>query len=104
MSHIDAYSPCEVAADCLECPLSRCRHDDPEWYRQMRARGKTIIVAERAARLRSEGLRVPQIAQRLGLSVRHVQRVNQRMNRMARTESPGDLRVFARLYAQEMAR
>lgn len=28
----EIYDPCVVSEDCLECPLSQCRHDNSTWY------------------------------------------------------------------------
>ncbi len=37
---------CEVSRSCLDCPLPRCKHDDPIWYmRQVRDTFDPGIVA-----------------------------------------------------------
>ena len=36
----------EVSATCLGCPLSRCRFDDPAWYRSWRKRARYLLIGE----------------------------------------------------------
>ena len=33
---------CEVSPSCLNCPLSRCKHDDPKWYTAIRRFGPSL--------------------------------------------------------------
>ena len=68
---------CEVSPSCLRCPLPQCKHDEPGWYlREQRAqRDRTM------SRLHSrEGLSVPLLAHRFGVSKRTVFRVLHRAN------------------------
>ena len=37
---------CEVSATGLGCPLSRCRFDDPAWYRSWRKRARYLLIGE----------------------------------------------------------
>ena len=66
---------CEVSPSCLRCPLPRCKYDDPGWYqREVRdQRDQKIHRAKQA-----EGLSVPQLAHRFGVSQRTVFRALQR--------------------------
>ena len=62
---------CEVAARCQECPLERCRYEEPGGIRAIRnAERDPQIIA-----LRAEGMPVDDIAERFGLSRRSVYRV-----------------------------
>lgn len=65
---------CDVAPACLQCPLPRCKYDDPGWYqRELRGqRDQRILEARRA-----EGLTVPQLSRRFGVSQRTVFRALQ---------------------------
>lgn len=62
---------CELASSCLECPLPRCKYDDPRWRRShdLKARDARII------QLRQAGYTVKQIAAHIGVSDRTTYRV-----------------------------
>ncbi len=63
---------CDVAPECLSCPLPRCRYDDPGWLkRQTRMeRDRRVLAAKR-----EEGLGPGALAARFGLSRRTVHRI-----------------------------
>ena len=65
---------CDVSRSCLNCPLPICKYDDPDYLRRT-ARGARdgAIVDVR----RREGLSVPALAARFGVSTRTVHRVLQ---------------------------
>ena len=65
---------CEVCKSCLECPLPMCRYDDPGWLQResRRSRDEAILRARR-----EEGLAVPVVATRFGVSTRTVHRIIQ---------------------------
>ena len=87
---MSAIPPCEVSADCLECPLSRCRYDAPTWFQkgvQSRRAYAIAAVAERVGR--------DAAAAHCGVSKRTVFRVLARMTKD--TNSPEDRAVFAGL-------
>lgn len=90
----DINNICEVAPDCLECPLSRCKWDDLKWFRSM------IAVARRVAVLDvTRGVRSPAHVEavRLGVTARTVYRYRELWARMLSDLPPGDLPVFLRL-------
>lgn len=62
---------CEQSPSCLECPLARCKYDDPEWRdrRDLDARDARIVE------LREAGLTVKAIAEAVGVSDRTAYRV-----------------------------
>ena len=65
---------CEVAPRCLACPLPVCKYDDPGWLRRENRHDRDIEILQQ----RDEGLPVPDIARRFGVSARTVHRVLQR--------------------------
>lgn len=63
---------CEFAASCFDCPLARCKHDDPEGARLARRQmryGTDLGV--------HEGGTVDEIADRLNISRRTVFRLRE---------------------------
>ena len=67
--HVDYRDEgCEVAPECLACPLPRCRHDEPGWLRrEAKDKRNRHLLAVR----REEGLGVVALANRFGLSRKH---------------------------------
>jgi hypothetical protein len=70
---------CDLAPRCLECPLPQCRYDgERERYgsggRPSGPQFTTRMKAQEAARLRSEGYRIGQIAQQMGRHPRVIMR------------------------------
>jgi len=63
---------CELSPSCLNCPLPRCKYDDPGWLQRERRRKRDHAVLE--ARRRRD-LTVPQLAERFGVSERTVFRI-----------------------------
>ena len=71
--HVDYRDEgCEVAPECLACPLPRCRHDDP---RGQRREAKDKRNRDLLAVRRDEGLGVQALAKRFGLSRSMVHRI-----------------------------
>ena len=63
---------CDLAPECLACPLPRCRHDDPGWLRrEAKDKRNRDLLAVR----RDEGLGVVALANRFGLSRSMVHRI-----------------------------
>ena len=83
---------CEVATACLDCPLSRCKHDDPEWYQLGRRLGRDLALYREMLR---DGLSVPAAAFRFGVVPRTILRVKQRCREASVDMSPQDMQVFA---------
>lgn len=79
---------CELAPRCLECPLPRCKYDEPGGARRLRVetRDHALVCAWRA-----EGLSVNELARRFGVSRRSVFRILQaaRAGRPAGAASSG---------------
>lgn len=63
---------CDLHSSCLMCPLPQCRYDDPGWIQREERQQRDVAILE--ARL-SESLRVPQLADRFGVSTRTVHRI-----------------------------
>ena len=87
---LSALTPCEVSADCLECPLSRCKYDAPTWFQSGLQRRRTYAIAAVAERVGRDAA-----AAHCGVSQRTVFRVLARMTKD--TNSPEDRAVFAAL-------
>ena len=49
------HLPCKVSADCLECPLSRCKWDDVEWFGNGVRRGRWYAITAVAERMGPTG-------------------------------------------------
>ncbi len=65
---------CEVAPQCLECPLALCKYDDPNW----KVKPGIAMRDREIMRQHGDGIKVTQIAQSVGTSPRTVYRVIQR--------------------------
>ena len=63
---------CELSPSCLNCPLPRCKYDDPGWIQRERRRKRDAAVLK--AR-HHDRLTVPQLAQRFRVSERTVFRI-----------------------------
>lgn len=85
---------CEVSDACLDCPLSRCKHDDRDWYRFWRLRTKQLAMGQAIER---EGLTVKSAASRFGVTTRTIQRVRRTCRLARRILTPGDIATFTRL-------
>ncbi len=66
---------CEVSASCLECPLPKCKYDDPAWYQAYRRQGRDLQVL---SAYREERLSVFEVARRFNVSPRTVHRAIRR--------------------------
>lgn len=71
-----ADSGCEVSRSCLDCPLPKCKYDDPTWYQRYRRQGRDREVA---AAYQEGRLSVFQVAQRFNVSPRTVHRAISRL-------------------------
>ncbi len=65
---------CEVSPSCLTCPLVVCKYDDPGWLRRIGRLSRDLRVVEVRRR---DGLSVPELAARFGLSSRTIHRIIQ---------------------------
>ena len=66
---------CEVSAACLDCPLPRCKFDDPAWYQRNRRLAKDFQVMYT---IQQERLSMEEAAERFSVTVRTVFRILQR--------------------------
>ena len=66
---------CEIARSCLNCPLSRCKYDDPEWFKRHRRMAKDLRVWNA---IHLEGLSAEQAAERFSVTVRTIFRIVRR--------------------------
>jgi transposase-like protein len=62
---------CEASGACLDCPLPRCKFDDPNWYQAYKRQGRDQLVLDAY----HQGLSVFQVARQLNVSTRTVHRV-----------------------------
>ena len=83
---------CEVSPSCLDCPLSRCKHDAPKWYSWHSRRAQDYRVWEAVRRL---GLSTREAADRFKTTPRTIYRIAERVR--VQDLSDGDLAVFAAL-------
>ena len=66
---------CEASDSCLDCPLPRCRHDDPVWYRRNRRLARDFRIMRV---MQQESLSIEETAVRFSITHRTVFRVMQR--------------------------
>ena len=66
---------CEMSRSCLNCPLSRCKYDDPVWFHRHRRLAKDLRVWLTMER---EQLTAIEAAERFSLTVRTIFRILQR--------------------------
>lgn len=85
---------CEVSDACLDCPLSRCKHDDLDWYRYWRKHIKHMRVGQEIER---DGLTTEEAAERFRITDRQVFRIKRWYRRAAKRLTPADVDVFMRL-------
>ena len=85
---------CEVAPACLDCPLSQCKLDDPDWYRYWRLRTKQLLMGQEIER---DGLTIEEAAVRFRITDRQVFRIKRWCRLAAKRLTTGDLDVFIRL-------
>jgi hypothetical protein len=65
---------CEVSPSCLNCPLPRCKYDEPGWTDVENRQQRDDEIFE----LRKKGVPVRDLARRFRVSTRTVHRVVQR--------------------------
>ena len=87
---------CEVSRKCLECPLSRCKHDDPEWYTIIRRESAALALCQEMER---DSLSVHAAAFRFGRSERTIWKLKAIARKLlaVRGTTPEDLAVMATL-------
>ncbi len=85
---------CEVAGACLECPLSRCKFDDMEWFTKYRQMAQDLRIV---AAVRKERLTIAQTAARFSITKRTVFRILHRCQDAWWELTPEEAAVFASL-------
>lgn len=85
---------CEVAGSCLQCPLSRCKFDDMEWFIKYRRMAHDLRMV---AVIHGEGLSIAQAAERFSITPRTVFRVLRRCRYALYELTPEEAVVFASL-------
>jgi hypothetical protein len=84
---------CEMAASCLNCPLPRCKYDDPVWYQKNRRLAKDLKVY---AAIEAEMLSAEAAAERFSVTVRTIFRIMERCREaLGNSETRQDMVLFA---------
>ena len=83
---------CEVSRSCLDCPLSRCKYDDPLWYQRNRRLAKDFRVW---TAIQHERLTPEEASERFSVTVRTIWRIMQRCREATLDMEPEDLMAFA---------
>ena len=80
---------CEVSPSCLNCPLPRCKYDDPVWFQRHQRLSKDLDVL---TAMRLEDLAVEEAAERFSVTVRTIFRIMRRcreaMSELGEAELP----------------
>ena len=90
---------CEVSPACLSCPLSKCKHDDPQWYRSLRKHYPEMLIYSEMQR---DNLSPSAAAFRCGMKVRTIARIKARVKREIASGTDiasGDLGIVASIPA-----
>ena len=77
---------CVVSDSCLDCPLPRCRYDDPVWFQRNQKLAKDFRMLRV---MQQESLTVEETAERFSITRRTVFRIMQRCREA--TVQAGDL-------------
>jgi len=83
---------CEVSTACLDCPLPRCKFDDPAWYQRNRRLARDFRVMYT---IQQESLSMEEAAERFSVTVRTVFRILQRCRNALGTVDGQQLEAFA---------
>ncbi|HZA24160.1 MAG TPA: hypothetical protein VFA32_16415 [Dehalococcoidia bacterium] len=83
---------CEVSDSCLNCPLPRCKYDDPVWYQKHRRLAKDLKVL---TVMQTEKLTVEEAAERFSVTVRTIFRIMRRCREASRELEDEALAAFS---------
>jgi hypothetical protein len=83
---------CEVSRSCLNCPLPRCKYDDPIWFQRQRRLTRDLKVL---TTMHLEGLTVEAAAERFSVTVRTIFRIMRRCREAVTELDSEELRAFA---------
>ncbi len=78
---------CEASDSCLDCPLPKCKYDDPAWYQRNRRLARDFRIVQV---MQQESLSVEETAERFSVTVRTVFRIVQRCREAAMQGGAGD--------------
>lgn len=72
---VPADEGCEMSPSCLDCPLPRCRYDDPEWFRRWlhEQRDRKVLEASQGGKVS-----IRQLAERFSVTERTICRMLER--------------------------
>lgn len=76
---VPADTGCEVSERCLECPLSRCRYDDEEWWNDLNATVRTYAMVQEFEAGERNNRSAQAVGWKNGFTVRTVYRAAQRL-------------------------
>ena len=85
-------SGCEVSDSCLDCPLPRCRYDDPKWYQRNRRLARDFRIMRA---MQQECLSIHETAERFSITPRTIFRIMQRCREVAQGAMSTDGRTRA---------
>jgi len=83
---------CEVSESCLNCPLPRCKYDDPIWYQKHRRLARDLKVL---TVMRMEQLSVEEAAERFSVTVRTIFRIMRRCREASLELENEELEAFS---------
>ncbi len=83
---------CEVSRSCLNCPLSRCKYDDPVWFQRHRRMARDLKVWRT---MQLEELTADQAADRFSVTVRTIFRIMRRCRDAGEELEEEELEAFA---------
>ena len=71
---------CEASDSCLDCPLPKCKYDDPVWYQRNRRLARDFRIVTTMER---DCLSIEEAAERFSVTTRTVFRIVQRCREAA---------------------
>ena len=83
---------CEVSDSCLDCPLPRCRYDDPKWYQRNRRLARDFRIMRA---MQKECLSIHETAERFSITPRTIFRIMQRCREVTQGAMSTDERTRA---------
>ncbi len=83
---------CEASSSCLNCPLPRCKYDDPVWFQRNQRLARDLKVL---TTMRLEDLTVEEAAERFSVTVRTIFRIMRRCREATADLESEDLLAFA---------
>lgn len=87
---------CEVSTKCLECQLSQCKLDDPDWYYETR---RFLRDTARYNYMQDNGLSTEQAAEKLGITSRTMFRIARRIQTRTVDATSLDIEILSKIDA-----